>query len=305
MKNKVILFLSLLALFVVPVISAADTKITVSTLPNHDVDISVLRHGQIYSLIESFHKNSGSGGNISITTSTSEATFDIRVWVKKGNVIIKYEKFETGFPVGVPINLDVFPDWYVKKKEIEKSMNSEDEVSETSEIENLTGQETTNVSEKKTEKNPAVSENSSNDDSGGITGFFTSIKEKISIKMVAYAFGFIFAIALFTGGFMMLKRRKISFYQPAEIKQVKIRKLSDKIKEKEEKKEQEKKENDEIAEAESKIKELQEKIQQIKNKPQMSEKEKRIAAAKKKLLEDEKELMKLRSEKKDSDDEEN
>src|SRR3989344_3849128 len=123
MKGRVILVLPLLMLFVIPLVFAADTKITVTTLPNHDVDISVLRHGQVYSLIESYHKNSGSGGNISVTTTTTESMVDVLVWVKKDNVIVKYEKFETGFPVGTPINLDVFPDWYIKQKEIENSGN--------------------------------------------------------------------------------------------------------------------------------------------------------------------------------------
>ncbi len=324
MKNQVVLVLSLFLLFAIPFISATDTKITVTTLPNHDVDISVLRHGQVYSLIESYHKNSGSNGNVSITVSTTEAEFDARVWVKKDNTIIKYEKFETGFTSGTPVNLDVFPDWYIKQKEIENSGNFADNDSENLETQTENSEavtetedsETTDETESETEEEPnsdsqetekTTIETSEKNSSAlnGITGFFTSVKEKISIKTLAYTFGFIFAIALFTGGFVMLRRRRFSFYPSSEIKQVKIRKLSEKIKEREQKKEQDKKENDEVADAEAKIKELQEKIQQLKNKPQMSEKEKKIAAAKKKLLEDEKELMKLRSEKSGSDDEEN
>src|SRR3989344_3923812 len=317
MKNQVVLVLSLFLLFAIPFISATDTKITVTTLPNHDVDISVLRHGQVYSLIESYHKNSGSNGNVSITVSTTEAEFDARVWVKKDNTIIKYEKFETGFTSGTPVNLDVFPEWYIKQKEIENSGNFADNDSENLEaVTETEDSETTDETESETEEEPnsdsqetekTTIETSEKNSSAlnGITGFFTSVKEKISIKTIAYTFGFIFAIALFTGGFVMLRRRRFSFYPSSEIKQVKIRKLSEKIKEREQKKEQDKKENDEVADAEAKIKELQEKIQQLKNKPQRSEERRKIAAAKKKLLEDEKELMKLRSEKSGSDDEEN
>ena len=116
--------LVLLFVFLIPFISAADSHVTIKTVPNHNVDISFLRHGQGYSLIESFHKTSGANGNVSVTFSTSESKFDVRVWVKKDNEQISYEKFEEGYVPGSPLEFEVYPEWYLQQLEIEKEMNA-------------------------------------------------------------------------------------------------------------------------------------------------------------------------------------
>jgi len=109
----------LIVLVVIPFALAADTKVTVQTLPDHDVDVSILKPTGTYSLIESFHKKSDPNGTISITFSTTETEFYARVWLKKDNSIIEYKKFESGFEVGEPLSLEIYPEWYLKQKEIE------------------------------------------------------------------------------------------------------------------------------------------------------------------------------------------
>ena len=116
MKRNIFFVIFWMALFVFPLISAVDTKITVQTLPEHDVDVSVLKPTEGYSLIESFHKKSDSNGTVSITFSTTESEFYARIWLKKDNVIIEYKKFEEGYPAGTPLNLEVYPEWYIKQK---------------------------------------------------------------------------------------------------------------------------------------------------------------------------------------------
>ncbi|MBI4116619.1 hypothetical protein HY449_02660 [Candidatus Pacearchaeota archaeon] len=255
MKNlKLLIFLFL---FLIPLISSAESQITIKTIPNHNVDISFLRHNQGYSLIESFHKNSGTGGNVSVIFSTSESKFDMRVWVKKDNTEIVYEKFEEGYVPGSPLEFEVYPDWYLEQLEIENEMRTKNgespsvnlSLNEASENEeNLTLNET----EKNAEKNSSASE--------GITGFFVSMKDGISKKTIYYAAAFVLLVALTAAGFFTV--RKIRRRSPAEgiHSEIKIRKLSDKI-------EEGQMSNLEIIEAaEKKIREAQEQIEKIKDK---------------------------------------
>ncbi|MBI2043449.1 hypothetical protein HYT25_03605 [Candidatus Pacearchaeota archaeon] len=297
MKNSIFLLFFLTALFIIPFISAADTTITIQTLPNHDVDISVLRPIEGYSLIESFHKTSNSNGTVSVTFSTEESEFYARVWIKKDNVIITYKKFEEGYPSGTPLTLEVYPEWYLKQKQIEASGNFADADSETETTVLIEDEEDTSAGE---EANAKAETQNKSDLLSKITGF-TLFKEGTSRKLIYYIVGgFALLIALGTTGFVIMKRRGIHFHFPK--KQIRITKLSDKLKEGKQKKEQKDKDDDELAQAEAKLKELQEHIQELKSKPKMSDREKKIAAAKKRLMRDEKRLMKLREGKDDDSD---
>lgn len=298
--NKI--FFIFLLMLLTPMISAADTAITIQTLPEHDVDVSVLKPVEGYSLIESFHKPSDSNGTLSITFSTTESEFNVRVWLKKDNTIIVYKKFEENYPVGEPLTLEVYPDWYLKQKEIEASMKKVDETQTTTGETTSQEEETTNgsVTEENTEEQEEKQENLTTKTEGknssalnGITGFFTSIKSGISKKIIYSVIAFVSVIALFSVSFLVIRRIRNS--KPKEVKGIKVKKLSDKIKEK--KQEQEKSDADLIADYEQRIKEAEEQIEKIKNKTNDSERRKKIAEVKKKLIADEQELMKLRGEK--------
>ncbi|MEK6842410.1 MAG: hypothetical protein AABX84_01225 [Nanoarchaeota archaeon] len=303
MKNKIFFVVFLTILFAFPLISAVDTEIKIKTLPEHDVDISVLKPIEGYSLIESFHKKSDSNGTVSITFSTTESEFNARVWLKKDNVIIEYKKFEEGYPAGTPLNLEVYPEWYLKQKEIEASRTTIDESSsETDTTVLIEDIEETEASSESENTEVETTETQGNESSllSKITGF-TLFKEGTSKKIIYYIVGgFALLIALGTTGFVVIKRRGFHFLPKRNIR---ITKLSDKINQKKQRQKKEEDDNKEIEEAEAKLKELQEHIEQLKNKPQMSDKEKKIAAAKKRLVADEKRLMKLREGKDDDSDE--
>lgn len=323
--KKNIFFVLLFLLVASPFVIAADTTITVQTLPDHDVDVSVLRPTGTYSLIESFHKKSDSNGTTSITFSTTETEYYARVWLKKDNVIIVYEKFEEGYTVGEAKTIEVYPEWYIKQKEIENSGNFDDdgssEIAETATEEtetvelNLEEETTTETTEAETEE--AVEEESeqvetTTETSDGNSSFlsqitgFTLFKGSNSSNMIYYIVGALALLGVLgTTSFLIIRRRHShssmddDYEEKPRGKKIRVIKLSDKINQNKQAKVQVQKENDEISETEAKIRELQEKLEQMKNKPQLSEKEKKIAAAKKKLMEDEKKLMKLRQEKDD------
>ena len=297
MKNSIFLLFFLTALFAIPFVFAADTTLTIQTLANHDVDVSVLRPIEGYSLIERFHKASDSNGTVSVTFSTEESEYYARVWLKKDNVIITYKKFEEDYSVGEPLTLEVYPEWYLKQKEIEQSGNFADN-SETNTTVLIEDEEETPAEDANAEAETKTTETQNKSDLlSKITGF-TLFKEGTSRKLIYYIVGgFALLIALGTTGFVIMKRRGIHFHFPK--KQIRITKLSDKLKEKKQKKEQKDKDDDELAQAEAKLKELQSRIEELKSKPQMSDREKKIAAAKKRLMRDEKRLMKLREGKDD------
>ena len=82
-KEKRLIFILLVLILSTQVISAISSEVTVKTVPNHKIMISILKPGEIYSLIESFHKETGPTGEVPITFSYEGSTFDVAVWVKK------------------------------------------------------------------------------------------------------------------------------------------------------------------------------------------------------------------------------
>lgn len=283
-RGNILIFLTAFVL-AVNIIAAADTEIIVNTLPNHRVDISALRVSENpYDLIESFHENSGEEGVVSVTLSSDESTFNLAVWVKQDNSIVKYEKFEDEFPAGEPVNLELYPDWYLKQKEIEKQMaerNSPSVSSSVSAESNNTDNETTEtIPLKNTSSNNAVDKTNSNE-SGNKISFFNVAGSAVfgeegllSKKTVYYIIGGIVLIVLVFIGLKFVKKMKGksgSYFNSGG-----------------------KSDMDLIAADERKIREAKEEIERIKSRENNSEKEKKILEAKKKLIDDEKELIRLR-----------
>ncbi len=249
---KKLIFGFFVLIVLISFISATETQIIVKTLPEHRVHISVLRTGQVYSLIESFHKDSGTSGELTVTISTSEGNFNIGVWVKKDNVDIVSKKFEDEFPVGTPITLEVYPDWYAPPKKGPV-------LNETNSSNNQSSENITNESNLQAETNPEETDTNNSQ----LTGLVTSEKSSIfSKKTIYYTGGIIgFFIVSFVV-FLFIKNR-----QPST-KEITIKKLS------------ELKENkgDKIGydlriieDAERKIKEAQEEINKLKNEEKIKE----------------------------------
>lgn len=267
MVKKLTLILTIFILLV-QLISAVDTEITVKTLPGHKIMISALNPGEGYSLINSFHKDSGPTGEVSIILSSTVNYFDVAVWVKKDNQVILYKKFENGYPSGTPIVLELYPEWYVKEEVNNLSLEENTTISsENISSENITINETAVILEEKTEQqNPSL---------GGSVifgeGFFSNNK-------IYYGIGIIALLAIITIFAIKIKNRS------KEPREIKIRKLSDIQAEKKEKFQYAKKI---IENAEKKINEAQEEIRSIKNKGKIEE-------VKNKILEYEQELARLR-----------
>lgn len=249
MEKKGIFAFSLLMLFMVSVVSAADTEIVVKTLPDHTVDIYALRVGEAYSLIESFHKVSDSNGSASIVLSTSEPEFNLKIDVRKDNTKIVSERFNETYTSGESVNVELYPEWYLEQLAIEQSGNfADDDLS----IENDSSESNKN----ETPINDSSSLNKTEEksqDSNAITGFFTSLREKIPKNTLYYSIAFVLLIGVFYAGFSFLRKRR-DHREPAEPKGVKVTKLSELTAKK-----------DLLDDAEKKIGELQEQIRKIRD----------------------------------------
>jgi flagellar biosynthesis/type III secretory pathway M-ring protein FliF/YscJ len=259
--GKKLIFSLLVVLFLVQVVSAVDTGIIINTLPNHNVTISVLHPDYVYSLIESFEKNSGPLGKVLVTLSSDVETFDIAVWVRKGNQVVLYEKFKEGYASGTPLVLEMYPEGYLVENETNNTSSEEN-----STIINETLEENLTMSE--------VEENEQEKDSKLTGSMIFWEGESLPKKAAYYGIGI---IVLSLVGFLcikILKKRK---------KGLESQKPEKKQDEKKEVKDNEKL----IEDAEKKIKEAQEDIRKIKNEDKINE-------AKRKIIEDEKELMRLR-----------
>jgi len=283
MKKGISFALLLIAFISVNIISATDTPITVQTLPDHKVEIRLLQPNEVYTLIDSFYTSSDIQGIATATLSSDVNNFDIKIWVKKGNDVIISERFNETFNAGSPISLELYPEWYIKQKEIDmemlaKSSNNSEELGET-----ILDSEEEAIKSDETEKEEVIAKESNNETQGFSLSGLAIFGEGglLSGKALYYIVGgVLLLVALFFGTQGMLKVRRsrseggISSGKRGDDEDF----------------------NAELKDAERRIKEAQDEIARIKSKSTVSEKEKKIMEAKKKLIEDQKELMKLREE---------
>jgi len=302
----IFVFLFLLAQFV----SATDTKITIKTIPDYNLMISALKPGSVYSLVESFHVDSGASGEVSVTLSSNVNSFNLAVWVKKDNVKIVNKKFEDEFPAGIPLVLEVYPEWYEKEEKIEANeTNSSLDLSENQT--NQITEDTETDSELETDEinqnigaSSTSEEGIKNAEPSSITGSVIFGNAGILTKKIIYT--------IIMGAFILLlitliiskKLKKISSQKDIKIKklsEIKDEKKSKEIKPAENKpispvdsskNSREPVKSDRILEAEKKLKEAQDEINKLK-------KEERIMEIKKRIVENEKELIKLRGDNQD------
>lgn len=248
-------------LLIVQFVIAVDTELTVKTVPEKRVDISVVRPNQVYSLIKSFHVNSDSNGDAKVTFSHDEETFNVRVWVKGDGVEIANKKFEEEYPTGESLILQLYPKWYSPPIN-ETVLNETNSSAET----NLTNVEE-NASDAFIPVEPNVENSQVN--SSGTGAVILNNNFGYSSKVFYYAVGAVFLIIifLFLGNFF-LRKEKVN-------KEIKVKKLSEFNAERKEQLESGNYKGV-IENAERKIEEAQKEINRLKNEGKIKEIRERI-----------------------------
>jgi len=257
MERKEVLVL-LLLFIAFPFISAVSVPINVETFPNHEIMISGLYPGSVYSLIQSFHGKSDASGKFSVILNTSIDKIDVKVWVKKDNTAIVTKRFD-GYPTGADINLEVYPENYQKPAPVANVSNETALAAPTNEsiIEN--------TSETVTETSESGSK---------LTG--AAVKEgESSGKMLYYIIGAIVLLGIigFTSA-VIIRRRDF----PSNPKEVRVRKLSEIQRERQEMKGKSAEEYKRAYEAaQKKVEESQKEINKLKNQEKIKQIEDRIS----------------------------
>ncbi|HLC77535.1 MAG TPA: hypothetical protein VJH92_00230 [Candidatus Nanoarchaeia archaeon] len=270
MKFKEISIITFLLVFLMQFTSAIATPVSVQTFPNYDVMVSALRPGYVYNLIgDSFQGVSNANGTFSITLSTNDSDdIDVKVWVKKDNVPIVIKRFE-GYNVGVPINLEVYPDNYVKPTPV---VNVSENTTKTDSV-------PVNETNDKTPDSTNTSNTSAENSGSKLTGAAVD-DGKSSSNTLYYLLGG--AVLLALAGFVastLLKRR-----EGIVPKEVRVRKLSDIRKENSELSAKSAEEYKRAYEAtEKKLEESQREITKLRNQEKIKQVEDRILREKEEL----------------------
>lgn len=252
-------------------VSAISTSITVTTLPNHDIMVGILKPDEIYYLLDSFHGKTNVNGEFSLTYISSLDVIDIGVWVKKDNQVIATERFNDHY-TGSPISLEVFPEGYINP-----SKNKSTQQNETN-LTTETNKTVVNTTSNQAIPNETLANGTGVDVSPGITGSATSEEKGFMSKNIKYIIiVLIVLIVAFVVRFIIKKKTA----NPAIGKEIKVKKLSEVKKEKDYKKI--------IEDAEKKIDEAKKEINSFKNAEKIQEINRR-------MIEDQKELKRLRGE---------
>jgi len=280
MKKREITFVAFLLVLLLAIsgVYAIDTKIKITTYPDHKLFVDFLEKNPV-SLIESFNLNSDSEGEVEFVFSTENSVFDVSVFVFNGGEQICKNKFEDLIP-GEPVNFIMYPGNF----EIIKNY---DELEE----ENITEEENLTIEVEQEE----IVEEEIPIDSVPITGMATSEETGENFLMgniIYFVVGFLVLVALVFVGSLKLKsiQKTKNYSQEKPQKEIKVKKLSEKLQEmKEDQKDKIGDFQGAIEEAEKKIKDAQKEINKLKNAGKIEELEKR-------MKEDQEALKKLKDE---------
>lgn len=123
---KKILYILLIALLLIPLISAVDTEIIIKTMPNHEVQVAVSNPASLpnFELLEHFIGNSDEYGDISFNFSSNKSSFNLNVFIKKDNEKIISKNYADTFIAGELVYLEIVPDGF---EIINKSAENTDE----------------------------------------------------------------------------------------------------------------------------------------------------------------------------------
>lgn len=276
MVKKHLAFL-LLAVVCVSFVSAIDTKVEIKTVPGYDVQVAASRANTVaFELLTSsiLKTKANENGSAFFLLSFNATTYNLDVNIKKDNITINKTR-RSDLISGDALTLDFVPEW------AKTMVTSGAELDETNLSEKTNASVENQTMENVTEKD-LVAENKTEGNWVSSTGLF--IIEKGKSLFTSNMTYYVIAI-LAIGVFAFVIRRK--FMSPAEIREVKIRKLSELNAEREE----EKRNNNELREAEARLRDAQARVSKLKNKDKVRELEEKIE-------EEEEELERL----KDSDD---
>lgn len=275
--SKVFLTFFILSLCTLSV-SAAITKVKISTYADHDLEVSFLKPESFVQL-DILKENSGPSGEVVYEFSTIEDYFDMNVFVKENNTVVLHERFDAN-EAGVPIHLILIQG---ATQIIRNYENVEAQTTDSEDQETEVYVEENQTEENITEENTTVTqEDTTADSSPGITGLATSDESAKPKSFFDNIFYYIIGLLVLSGiVFLGVSRMK----KHSGTKEIKVKKLSDIKKDKKQKIDDYKQA---IDDAEKKIEEAQKEIKRLKNVDRISE-------VKKRLIEDQKELMKLRS----------
>lgn len=265
MKNKGVLGIFLL-LILIQFTSAVTTSIKVETFSNHDIMVSALRTGQVYNLIESFHgKSDVSGIFLATLTTDSIDEIDIKVWVKKNNTVIVTKRYDR-YPTSSAINLEVYPDDYIKPTPTVNTSNETDIVATTN--------GTVPVNNTVVVENTTETVTEASDSGSKLTG--ATVKEgESSGKTLYYIIGAIVLLGIIGFTSAVVLRRRDFLSNP---KEVRVRKFSEIQRERQEMKGKSAEEYKRAYEAaQKKVEESQKEINRLKNQEKIKQIEDRIS----------------------------
>jgi hypothetical protein len=278
-KFLVYFILVFAVMFLLPIISAIDTKIKVTTYSNHSINLNFLPTSGSLDLFQAKNLNSGDTGDVEFIFSSEMPTFDITAFIMKDGERVVYQRFD-GNTAGESLHLILMP----SNTKIIKNYEQVESLNQTTPEEPVNNNQTTTNQTIETVNETNVTAPQ------GITGLATSENKGNSIfsgNIVYYIFGALFLVIAVSVGRMMFKRRAYgSEHHP---KEVRVKKLSD-LKEERKSASPDLDVNlyqNAISDAEKKIAEAQDEIKKLKNRGKIEE-------VKKRLIDDEKELMRLR-----------
>jgi len=269
MVNKFIIIA--LLLLVVPLMSAADTPIKITTLPYHNVEVVVHQDtNEAFSLLERMKDKSNYFGEAEFVFSSSATSFRVMVFIKRGTETVFSEKYTDSFSAGESIELEFLPEDYVlpKKEDISSKNNTEETLEE---LDQELNQTDVADLEDLDENLEGTGEESFFD----LTGFTVFGEDGIISQKTSYYVGGVLGFFLIIAILFFITKRRIS----REPKEIKVKKLSELKKDEvanQEPKQEPKKESPELLSAEEKLKELENEIEDLKKKGKLKEIEEEI-----------------------------
>jgi len=259
MKKEICTILFLLTILSISFVSAIDTQINVRTWPNHKASIFVLKPGEVYTMLNSYHINSGSTGEVSTIYSGDDSSIKVTIKITKDGQTVLLQKFENEFATGSPLYLQVIPN---KISENYKQLDEQRE-------QNIANQTTSNQTIQNTSQEVQTAPETTNSTATNATKVNSSItgaaiSEKSGIKIPSFVWyillGLIIAGAIV---FIFIKLKpKMKTLKTINHGRVALKPMSHK---------EIKDTTSQLAEAERKIREAQEEINRLKNKSKMDE----------------------------------
>jgi len=268
-------FLFVLTLLIVPSIYALSTEVKIKTVPFANANILILDPDSAETpvTLEHINKDANNYGDLSFTFSTELSRFDMSVFVKRNDQRVAYEKFR-GFKTGEAVYLEIAPEG----AELFYAPGDSASSNNTSNTTNTTL--ANNTSEVKENESLVEVDVKDTNQAKGITGLAatedTGEKGIFSNKILYFVLGFlVLGIIVFTGALKMRSMQEMGQEKPQ--KQIKIKKLSEKLQEiKEDRKDKIGDYQSAIQEAELKINEAQKQINKLKNANKIEELRKKI-----------------------------